>query len=145
MRLIDYWNSDELRDKSLKQIVGFAGSGVLTDDDITSREFREWLAYIPLIEIRKRAEECLSGTQKFPDSGLALQDIVNQIGKRLGFAVEEGRYRGTPNAIGFDGVWKLSDGRRAIVVEVKTTDAYRFDLETVVDYRRFTLSIVINW
>ena len=135
MPLVDYWNSGELRDKNLKQIVGFAGNGVLKDDDITSREFREWLAYIPLIEIRKRAEECLSGTQNFPDSGLALQDIVNQIGKRLGFAVEEGRYRGTRNAIGFDGAWKLSDGR-AIVIEVKTTDAYRFDLETVVDYRR---------
>ena len=135
MLLIDYWNSGALRDKNLKQIVGFAGNGALKDDDITAREFREWLAHIPLTEIRKRAEECLSGIQNFLDSGFALQDIVNQIGKRLGFAVEEGRYRGTRNAIGFDGVWKLSDGR-AIVIEVKTTDAYRLDLERVVGYRR---------
>ncbi len=135
MPLIDHFNSGELRDKNLKQIVGFAGDGSLKDDGVTSREFREWLAHIPLTEIRKRAEECLSGIKDFADSGLALQDIVNQIGKRLGFAVEEGRYRGTRSEIGFDGVWKLSDGR-AIVIEVKTTDAYRLDLGTVVDYRR---------
>jgi hypothetical protein len=52
----------------------------------------------------------------------------------LGFTVEHGRYRGTQGAIGFDGIWSLRD-ERAIVVEVKTTDAYRIDLDTIAGYR----------
>ncbi len=71
----------------------------------------------------------------FADSGLALQDVVNQIGKRLGYSVTNGRYRGVVGDIGFDGVWHSSDGH-GIIVEVKTTDAYRIDLNVLAEYRR---------
>jgi hypothetical protein len=131
--LVDLFKSGDLRGKSLAQIVGFAGDGKLADGGDASREFREWLAYIPLAAIRKNAEECLTGA--FTNSGLALQDIINQIGKRLGFEVEEGRYRGSRDAIGFDGLWRLP-GERAIVVEVKTTDAYAINLDSIANYRR---------
>jgi hypothetical protein len=53
----------------------------------------------------------------------------------LGFVVEAGRYRGTPGEIGFDGLWRSPDNN-ALVVEVKTTDAYRIDLDAVAAYRR---------
>src|SRR5690606_20138605 len=36
---------------------------------------------------------------------------------------------------GYDGLWRSPYGDQ-IVVEVKTTDAYRIDLETIVNYRR---------
>jgi hypothetical protein len=34
-----------------------------------------------------------------------LQDIVNEIGKRLGYEVQNGRYQGVVNQSGFDGLW----------------------------------------
>ncbi len=71
------------------------------------------------------AAQCLE--RLFPESGLALQDIINQLGKRLGFSVEPGRYRGTRNETGFDGLWRTKEGE-AITVEVETTDAYRLSL-----------------
>ena len=40
--------------------------------------------------------QCLQSS--FSDSGFALQDIVNEVGHRLGFRVENGRYRGTKSA-----------------------------------------------
>ena len=69
------------------------------------------------------------------NSGLALQDIVNEAGSRLGFQVEPGRYRGSPKQIAFDGLWQMPNGH-AIVAEVKTTDAYRIDLDKIATYRR---------
>src|SRR4029077_11241915 len=83
--------------------------------------------------LAKYADDCLK--DKFDGSGLALQDIINQVGARLGFKVDQGRYRGTPGEIGFDGLWHAPD-ENCIVVEVKTTDAYRIDLDTVAVYRR---------
>jgi hypothetical protein len=73
--------------------------------------------------------------ESFVGSGVALQDVVNQIGKRLGYAVSDGRYRGSANQVGFDGLWKFPDGH-TVVVEVKTTDAYRIDLQKIANYRR---------
>jgi hypothetical protein len=78
------------------------------------------------------ANYCLTG--KFEDSGLALQDIINQIGSRLGFKVRNGLYRGKTNEIGYDGIWTSNEGH-SIVVEVKTTDAYRINLDTIANYR----------
>ena len=64
---------------------------------------REFLASIPSRKLGGYAEECLS--ESFKDSGFALQDVVNEIGARLGFKVKSGRYRGTPTTVGFDGLW----------------------------------------
>ena len=64
-----------------------------------------------------------------------MQDIVNEIGARLGASVTHGRYRGSTKHSGFDGLWDFPS-RHSIVVEVKTTDAYRIDLNTIAEYRR---------
>lgn len=83
--------------------------------------------------LQKYADQCLNDT--FTNSGLVLQDIINQIGVRLGFEVTYGRYRGSSGYVGHDGLWEFPNGYH-IVVEVKTTDAYRINLNTVVGYRK---------
>lgn len=135
MALTDLWQSspDQLREKHVNQVITFAGSGKLRDGGDASQEFRDFLGLVPSVSLARYVDECL--TTKFDDSGLALQDVVNEIGQRLGFEVVHGFYRGSSGRTGFDGLWKAEDGK-CIVVEVKTTDAYRIDLETVAGYRR---------
>jgi hypothetical protein len=134
MALVDLWSQTQLQlaGKHIQQIIAFAGDGKLRDGNAASNELRQFLSVVPSGVLRQYTSECLEGS--FTDSGLALQEIVNQIGHRLGFSVEHGRYRGAQNAIGFDGIWNLSDGR-SIIIEVKTTDAYRIDLDTIAGYR----------
>jgi len=119
--------------KSLAQILSFAGNGKLKDDNVTSKEFRELLDQVPSLLLKQFADNCL--TEKFEGSGFALQDIINQIGLRLGFVVENGLYRGKQNGIGYDGIWTSSEGH-SLVLEVKTTDAYRINLDVIAEYRR---------
>jgi hypothetical protein len=135
MSLSDLWKSSrtQLEDKHVQQIIAFGGTGELKDGVSGSMEFRELLSHVPAELLARYVADCLEGS--FPGSGFALQDVVNQVGRRLGFTVEDGRYRGTTSAIGFDGLWILASGH-AIVVEVKTTDAYRIDLGSVAGYRR---------
>ena len=118
--------------KTLAQILSFAGDGKLKDGNTTSSEFRELLDQVPSRLLNKFADSCL--LEKFEDGGLALQDIINQIGARLGFITEHGLYRGKQNDIGFDGIWKSKEGH-SIILEVKTTDAYRINLDTIAEYR----------
>jgi hypothetical protein len=54
-------------------------------------------------------------------------------GSRLDFKVTNGRYQGTTGEIGFDGLWKAPEGND-VIVEVKTTDAYRISLDTIAGY-----------
>jgi hypothetical protein len=123
MALIDLWQSPSSRqffeDKKVNQIISFAGAGRLLDGEPTSTEFRSFLGVVPSNLLRKYAEECLR--EKFDDNGLALQDLVNQIGRRLGFGVTDGRYRGSSRDVGFDGLWTSPD-QHSIIVEVKTTN-----------------------
>jgi hypothetical protein len=135
MALVDLWISsqDQLKHKHVQQIIAFAGDGKLLDGSEASREFRGFLAQVPSSLLARYADECLR--ESFTDSGYALQDIVNQVGKRLGLTVTDGRYRGTTAHIGFDGLW-LFPSDHAVIVEVKTTDAYRIRLNKVIGYRR---------
>ena len=91
-----------------------------------------WLAVIPLKRLRACVEERLANS--FDDGPLALQDAANEIGSRLGFQVSRGRYRGVKGQLGYDGLWGADDGF-SLLVEVKTTDAYRINLDTVAGYR----------
>jgi hypothetical protein len=71
---------------------------------------------------------------------LALQDVINEAGARLGADVTPGRYRGTSKHVGFDGLWRFPNGQ-SIIIEVKTTDTYRIDLNTIADYRKALVTI----
>jgi hypothetical protein len=135
MALIDLWRDSraQILTKHVQQIVAFAGEGKLGDGNLSSAEFRAFLAQLPSEMLVRYAHECL--VDSFYGSGLVLQDTVNEIGSRLGFRVTAGRYRGVAGQLGFDGIWESADGH-SIVVEVKTTDTYRIDLNTIADYRR---------
>jgi hypothetical protein len=135
MALLDLWRNDraQLAEKHVQQVIAFAGDGKLRDGSSASMEFRDYLRHIPSDLLSQYSDECLQTS--FQDSGLALQDIVNEIGRRLDFQLTHGRYRGTTNQPGHDGLWADAD-RHSIVVEVKTTDAYRIDLGTVAGYRQ---------
>lgn len=135
MALVDLWktNADELRKKTVQQLLAIAGDGKLRDENETSEEFRKFLRHVPSDLLGEFANQCLATA--FPQGGLVLQDVVNQIGRRLGFKVEEGRYQGSTTAVGFDGLWRTED-ERTILIEVKTSDAFRLNLETTAVYRQ---------
>jgi hypothetical protein len=124
---------DALQEMTIQQIVGLAGDGKLTDDAESQHELQEYLALVEPEKLGDYAQYCLD-TSFAPDSGFALQDIVNEIGRRLGFKVINGRYRGKRNENGFDGLWE-SKYEGAFVVETKTTAAYTITLETIAKYR----------
>lgn len=133
--IIELWKKDKtlFDNKKLYQIIQFAGDGKLKDNNSTSIELRTWLDFLSTEEIEKYVNECLETS--FPDSGLILQDLINQIGKRLGFIVNYGLYRGKRNEPGFDGIWRTEDSFN-ILIEVKTTDTYRINLDRINEYRK---------
>ena len=135
MALLDLWKRDRahLTEKHIQQVIAFAGDGKLLDDSPASFELREFLRNVPSDLLSTYVNQCLQDS--FQNSGLALQDLVNEIGRRLDFIVTPGRYRGSSAHLGHDGIW--ADGKRhSIVVEVKTTDTYRIDLDTISGYRQ---------
>jgi hypothetical protein len=123
----------QLEDKHVQQIIAFAGTGHLRDGNAASAEFRDFLSHVPSNLLRHYADQCLQ--DGFSGSGFALQDILNEVGCRLGFHVTHGRYRGSPGQVGHDGCWRFPEGQ-TVIVEVKTTDTYRIDLDTLAGYRR---------
>jgi hypothetical protein len=115
-----------------EQVVATAGDGRLRDGTESQRELREYLRQVAVDTLAAYTDYCLSNA--FPKGGQVLQDIVNGLGRRLEYDVTNGRYQGTTNAVGFDGIWRDPSGY-GLVVEVKTTDAYRLSLDTVAGYR----------
>lgn len=134
MALLDLWKASrtEIETKRISQILAFAGTGKLADGNLTSLEFRDYLATISSELLSRYAKECLE--ENFQDRGFVLQDLVNEIGRRLGFKVQNGRYRGTVADIGFDGLWQLPDSL-CIIVEVKISDAYSIEIDRTIQYR----------
>lgn len=117
---------------TIEQVVATAGDGRLRDGTESQQELREYLRQTTVDVLAEYVDYCLKNP--FPKSGQVLQDVVNELGRRLEYEVTNGRYQGTTNAIGFDGIWRDPTGY-SLVVEVKTTDAYRLSLDTVASYR----------
>jgi hypothetical protein len=132
--LVDLWktNPATVSQFTIEQVVTTAGDGSLRDGSLCSRELREYLRSVPSEYLFEYIDGCLTGG--FTKSGSVLQDLVNELGRRLDYEVENGLYQGRSNAVGFDGVWHAPDGH-ALVLEVKTTDAYRVNLDTIAVYR----------
>lgn len=135
MPLISLWksNPDAVGEMTIEQIVSAAGDGNLRDASVCSDELRTYLTEVPNRALGAYVEYCLSTA--FKPGGMVLQDLVNEIGRRLDYEVANGRYQGTPAHIGYDGLWKSPEGNH-LVVEVKTTDAYRISLDTIASYRQ---------
>jgi hypothetical protein len=119
--------------KNVQQVVKMCGDGRLRDGSKASQEFRDLLASLPSAFLTLYVANCLKAA--FEDSGEVLQDVINEVGRRLGYTVEAGRYRGSKNAIGFDGIWTAEDGH-SLVIEVKTTDSYAIRLDNIAGYRK---------
>jgi hypothetical protein len=118
----------------LEQVLELVGDLDDAPGEKTPRErFRRFLSQnlTSVGAVRDYVEECLrsSGEQY----NRALQDLVNHLGRLLGFDVTFGRYKGIQGEIGFDGVWKSPSGLY-IVVEVKTTDVYAIKTATLLGY-----------
>jgi hypothetical protein len=140
MSLTEMWseNPAQLEGKKVQQIIAFAGDDDrLLDDNSASQEFREYLSHIPSSMIKDYIDQCLK--EPFSESGFVLQDLVNQIGRRLDFQVLDGRYRGVTGQSGFDGLWKFPNNH-TVIIEVKTTAAYQINLETIAKYWRTLIS-----
>lgn len=135
MSLLQLWEAspEQIRGKRLHQLIAFAGEGKLRDGSDASQEFRAFLARIPSAMLISFVDECLNAS--FPDSGFSLQDVINEVGRRLGFVVTNGSYQGRQGNVGFDGLWTLPTAH-SLVVEVKTTDAYRIDTDRLAGYRK---------
>jgi hypothetical protein len=134
MPLLAFWKSApaEVAKLTIEQVVSSAGDGVLKDNSSCCAELREYFSQTPSETIATYINHCLSVS--FLKSGTVLQDLVNELGRRLGYEVANGRYQGTVNSIGFDGLWSSPEGH-SIVLEVKTTDTYRISLDTIAEYR----------
>jgi hypothetical protein len=117
----------------LQNIITLCGDGKLRDALEASHEFRSFLKIIPTELLIKYCRDCLS--ESFTDGGIALQDIINQMGTRLNYEVQNGLYQGKKNEIGFDGIWRGKDGHN-LIIESKTTDAYRINLDTLGTYKQ---------
>ena len=134
MALLQFWKNsrEDVLTLRVEQIVSSAGDGSIRDQSVCSAELRSYLSECPANSLFNYAQQCLD--KAFTNSGLALQDIVNEFGRRLDFEVESGLYRGKPSAIGFDGVWRAT-GEPDLIIEVKTTDYVTIDLETHAKYK----------
>ncbi|CAJ54066.1 hypothetical protein K9U34_06195 [Lawsonia intracellularis] len=85
-------NSSNVLSMSIKQIVTMAGDGNLKDNNTTSLELRQFLSKIQTKYFSLYIKDCLESS--FDNSGFVLQDITNELGRRLGYNVKNGLYRG---------------------------------------------------
>jgi hypothetical protein len=134
MPLLSFWksNRDEILRMSIQQVVSSAGDGHLRDGSEASEEFRGFLRVCPSASLFVYTRHCLESA--FDKSGIVLQDIVNELGRRLDFEVENGLYQGKKTAIGFDGIWR-SQRDPELLVEVKTTDYVAISLDKIATYK----------
>lgn len=134
MALIEIFrsNPEQIYKLAVDQIVSICGNGQLLDDADCSVELRGFFREATSEKLFEYVGTCLD--KSFAKSGQVLQDLVNELGRRLDYDVENGRYQGSSSRVGFDGIWRPAKGR-SLVVEVKTSDAYRINLDTVASYK----------
>lgn len=134
MPLMSFWksNRDEVLKMTVEQVVSSAGDGHLRDGSEASKEFRGYLRVCPSESLFSYARYCLENS--FEKGGVVLQDIVNELGRRLDFEAEDGLYQGKKTVVGFDGIWR-SKSDPDILVEVKTTDYVAVSLDKIAEYK----------
>jgi hypothetical protein len=113
-------NIEEIASKRINQVIHWFGDGRLLDGSQCSEDLRTFLNKVPSARLNDYVQQCL--TEPFDNSGLVLQDLINEFGRRLDFVVENGKYKGRQGAVGYDGIWRQET--HDFVIEVKTSDAY---------------------
>ncbi|MCH7529950.1 hypothetical protein IIB50_02420 [Patescibacteria group bacterium] len=122
-------NKEDIESKQIQLLVGLAGDGHLKDDSECSSEIKEYFSYISVDLLAKYINQCLE--KAFKDSGFVLQDLINELGRRLDFNVENGttyHYSITPeNVVGegpqltpviAEAIWNDSDQNGDGLVDV---------------------------
>lgn len=139
MALLSFWksNKDEVLKLTVEQVLSNAGDGNLRDNSECSAEFRQFLKMAPSERLFGYARHCLE--KAFEKSGFVLQDIVNELGRRLDFEVEDGLYHGKKNAVGFDGIWRYKE-QPDLIIEAKTTDYVTVSLDKLAHYKEMLLT-----
>ncbi len=101
MPLLPLWSSNPtvIEQFTIEQIVAAAGDGILKDGSPCSQELQSYLSEVRSKKIGEYIDRCL--TTHFTKGGMVLQDLVNELGRRLDYKVTNGRYQGTVSAIGF--------------------------------------------
>ena len=94
MPLLELWSSNPatISQFTIEQIVKTAGSGTLRDGSDCARELRLYLLEVSSEKLTEYIDDCL--TAHLPNSGQVLQDLVNELGRRLDYEVTNGRYQG---------------------------------------------------
>lgn len=114
-------------DLTLDRIVALAGEW--TDKSRASEQFREIIEdeQTTTEAIETYLHEAIDGSDQHHNR--ALQDLINNIGRRLGFEVEYGVYQGVSDTIGYDGHWvsTATEEDTHLIVETKTTTTYSID------------------
>jgi hypothetical protein len=139
MALLGIWktNKEEVLGMTIEQIVSISGDGNLRDQSECSHELRTFLKAAPSHRLFAYSRHCLESS--FNKSGLVLQDIVNELGRRLDFDAENGLYQGKRTVVGFDGIWRSPD-QPNLIIEVKTTDYVTVSLDKLADYKERLLA-----
>jgi hypothetical protein len=94
MPLLALWqsNPEAVTAFTVEQLVATAGDGKLRDSSECSNELRTYLAQVGSDKLAQYAEHCLA--ESFTKSGMVLQDVVNELGRRLEYNVLNGRIKG---------------------------------------------------
>jgi len=121
-------------DLTLDRIVSLAGDW--KDESRASQQFREIIEdeQTTTREIESYLQEAVDGSDSYHNR--ALQDLVNNIGRRLGFEVEYGIYQGVRDTIGYDGHWisTATKDDTHLVVETKKSTAFSIGPEQAGEY-----------
>lgn len=105
----------------------------LKDENEQSRRLRDFLDGCTLSDLRIFIDNVRnSKVLDAQNRGFIYQDVVNNLGKRLGFEVEFGRYRGKLDALNHDGLWFGSNLN--LLVETKATSTYQIDIAKLLAY-----------
>lgn len=118
-------NPDAFEKKTIDQIVAITDDGKLHDGSECARQVREFLKFQDADRIAKYANYCLKHPSELNNA--ALQDIVNEIGRRLEFDVVYGKYFGSRQPEGYDGLW--ASGPNQLVIVCKIADDYKVDID----------------
>lgn len=90
MALLEFFstNPDLVLTQTIQQVISNAGDGQLRDSSEASSEFRRFLTLVPIESVFSFSRQCPDAS--FPKSGSVLEDLVNELGRRLDFEVENG-------------------------------------------------------
>mgnify|MGYP005859683335 CR=1 FL=1 len=119
---------------TLERIESLAGDW--KDDSRASQQFRDIIEdeQTTTEEIESYLQEAIDGSETYHNR--ALQDLINNIGRPLGFEVEYGIYQGVSDTIGYDGHWisTATDVDTHLVVETKKSTAFSIGPEQAGEY-----------